>query len=140
VKGVDGVRDGIYWKPFTTLKGIQQKHTGVGEFDAPERTLEAIRGLRAGAGSPYVEPSLDDVPVDFLSTVDTTGGNSGSAALNGRGELVGLLFDGTYDTIASDFLFDPVRTRSISVDVRYMLWTMTEADGAAHLVEEMGIR
>jgi hypothetical protein len=139
VRGVDGVRDGIYWKPFTTLKGIEQKDTGAGEFDAPERTLDAIRRLREGAQSPYVDPALGDVPVDFLSTVDTTGGNSGSAALNGRGELVGLLFDGTYDTIASDFLFDPVRTRSISVDVRYMLWTMTEADGASHLVEEMGV-
>jgi hypothetical protein len=139
VKGVDAVEDGLYWKAFTTLKGIEQKDTGEGEFDAPGRTLEAIRRLRAGAESPYVDPSLGDVPVDFLSTVDTTGGNSGSAALNGRGELVGLLFDGTYDTIASDFLFDPVRTRSISVDVRYMLWTMSEADGATRLVEEMGL-
>ena len=70
------------------------------------------------------------MPVDFLSTVDTTGGNSGSPTLNGKGELVGLLFDGTYDTIASDFLFDAVNTRSIHVDGRYMLWVMTEVDGA----------
>jgi hypothetical protein len=79
------------------------------------------------------------VPVNFLSTVDTTGGNSGSPTLNGKGELVGLLFDGTYDTIASDFLFDTVNTRSIHADVRYMLWVMAEVDGAAHLVREMGI-
>jgi hypothetical protein len=139
VKGVDGP-DGIFWKPFTTLKGIEQKNTGEGEFDAPKKEMEAIAALRAGRRTPYLVPALGDVPVDFLSTVDTTGGNSGSPTLNGKGELVGLLFDGTYDTIASDFLYDPVRTRSIHVDVRYMLWAMTEVDGAGRLVEEMGLQ
>jgi hypothetical protein len=138
VKGVDGP-DGVYWKPFTTLAGIEQKHTGEGEFDAPVAELEAIEALRKGRETPYAMESLGDVPVDFLSTVDTTGGNSGSPTLNGKGELVGLLFDGTYDTIASDFLFDPVRTRSIHADVRYLLWVMEEVDGAGHLVEEMGL-
>ena len=66
--------------------------------------------------------------------------NSGSPTLDGHGRLVGLLFDGTYDTIASDFLYDPIRTRSIHADVRYMLWTMAEVDGADHLLKEMGIR
>jgi hypothetical protein len=139
VKGKPGP-DGTCWTAFTTLKGIEQKHTGKGEFDAPDRQLEAIEALRAGKTSPYVSPVLGDVPVDFLSTVDTTGGNSGSPTLNGRGELVGLLFDGTYDTIASDFLFDPVNTRSIHVDVRDVLWTMAEVDGAAHLIEETGLK
>jgi hypothetical protein len=77
--------------------------------------------------------------VNFLSTVDTTGGNSGSPTLNGKGELVGLLFDGTYETVASNFLFDKAKTRSIHVDSRYMLWNMAEVDGAAHLLKEMGI-
>lgn len=139
VLGVDG-QDGVYWKPFTTLAGIEQKHTGEGEFAAPAAEMEAIRALRAGRETPYVDASLGDVPVDFLSSVDTTGGNSGSPTLNGHGELVGLLFDGTYDTIASDFLFDPVRTRSIHADVRYLLWVMAEVDGARHLLEEMGVR
>ena len=71
---------------------------------------------------------------------DTTGGNSGSPTLNGKGELVGLLFDGTYDTIASDYLYDTVRTRSIHVDSRYLLWTMAAVDDAGHLIEEMGVR
>jgi hypothetical protein len=139
VKGKPGP-DGIRWTAFTTLRGIEQKHTGKGEFDAPDAQLEAIRALRAGRTTPYVHPDLGDVPVDFLSTVDTTGGNSGSPTLNGRGEFVGLLFDGTFDTIASDFLYDTVNTRSIHADVRYMLWVMSEVDGAAHLVEEMGVR
>ncbi len=105
--------DGTAWTAFTTLEGIEQKNTGEGEFDAPDRELEAIKALRAGKKTPYAQPALGDVPVDFLSTVDTTGGNSGSPTLNGKGEFVGLLFDGTYDTIASDFLFDPsTRARS----------------------------
>ncbi len=136
VKGVDAA-DGVYWKPFTTLAGIEEKHTGEGEFDAPAAELEAIAALRSGKDSPYVMAAVGDVPVDFLSNVDTTGGNSGSPTLNSKGELVGLLFDGTYDTIASDFLFDPVRTRSIHADIRYLLWVMQEVDGAGHLVEEM---
>jgi hypothetical protein len=132
--------DGVQWTAFTTLKGVEQKHTGTGEFDAPSRQLEAIRALRGGRPTPYLHPDLGDVPVNFLSRVDTTGGNSGSPTLNGRGELVGLLFDGTYDTIASDFLYDAVNTRSIHADVRYMLWVMAEVDGASHLVREMGVR
>jgi hypothetical protein len=140
VKGKPGP-DGILWTPFTTLKGVEQKHTGEGEFDAPDREIAAIRELRAGrAPTPSVAPELGDVPVDFLSTVDTTGGNSGSATLNGKGEFVGLLFDGTYDTIASDFLYDTSNARSIHADVRYMLWVMTQVDGARRLVEEMGVR
>jgi hypothetical protein len=139
VKGKPGP-DGTTWTAFTTLKGVEQKATGQGEFNAPARELEAIQALRAGKQTPYILPALGDVPVDFLSTVDTTGGNSGSPTLNGKGEFVGLLFDGTYDTIASDFLFDPVNTRSIHADVRYMLWVMSAVDGAEHLIREMGVK
>jgi hypothetical protein len=138
IKGVDA-KDGIYWKPFTTLAGIEQKNTGEGEFDAPQPELEAIKALRAGKKTPFVAPEVGDVPVDFLSTVDTTGGNSGSPTLNGQGELVGLLFDGTYDTIASDFLYDKVRTRSIHVDFRYALWAISEVEHADYLLKEMGV-
>ena len=131
-------RDGLLYAPQTTLAGVVEKATGKGEFNAPKAELDAIKALRAGKTSPYVDPKLNDVPVNFLSTVDTTGGNSGSATLNARGELCGLLFDGTFDTVASDYLFDAVRTRSIHVDSRYMLWTMTEVDGAANLLKEIG--
>jgi hypothetical protein len=132
--------DGTMWTAFTTLKGIEQKNTGEGEFDAPDRELEAIKALRAGKTTPFAPEFLGDVPVDFLSTVDTTGGNSGSPTPPRTGEFVGLLFDGTYDTIASDFLYDTVNTRSIHADARYMLWVMTEVDGASYLVKEMGIQ
>ena len=139
---VEGVseRDGILYLPQTSITGIVEKHTGTGEFDAPKHELDAIAALRAGKKTPYVSPALGDVPVNFLASVDTTGGNSGSPALSSKGELVGLLFDGTFDTVASDIVFDPVRTRSILVDIRYVLWLMTDVDAAAHLLSEMGVK
>jgi hypothetical protein len=138
VKGVDA-KDGLYYKPQTTLAGIVEKNTGEGDFDAPKIQLNAINALRTGKKTPYLDASLRDVPVNFLSTADTTGGNSGSPTLNGKGELVGLLFDGTYESVASDFLFDPITTRSIHVESRYMLWNMAEVDGALNLLREMSI-
>ncbi len=139
VKGVDA-RDGLFYKPHTTLAGIVEKQTGEGDFNAPKYQLDAIKALRAGKKTPYLDPALKDVPVNFLSTVDTTGGNSGSPTLNAKGELVGLLFDGTYESVASNFLFDNVKTRSIHVDSRCMLWNMSDVDGAQNLLKEMGIK
>jgi hypothetical protein len=136
VTGVDS-KDGLFFKPQTTLAGILEKHTGEGEFNAPAREIEAIRALRGGRTTPYSDETLRDVPVNFMSTVDTTGGNSGSATLNARGELCGLLFDGTYDTVDSDVLYDPIRTRSIHVDSRYLLWVLADVDGATRLLTEL---
>ena len=139
VKGVDA-KDGLVYKPQTSLEGIIEKNTGEGEFNAPPKQLDAIKILKAGKKTPFYDAALNDVPVNFLSTVDTTGGNSGSPTLSSKGELVGLLFDGTYESVASNFLFDKVKTRSIHVDSRYMLWTMAEVDGAGNLLREMGIK
>ena len=69
----------------------------------------------------------------------TLGGNSGSPTLNAKGELVGLLFDGNYESIDADFLFNPAMTRSIHVDTQYMLWVMDAVDGAQNLIREMGV-
>jgi hypothetical protein len=138
VKGVSA-RDGLFYEPQTTLAGIVEKHTGSGEFNAPQKQLDAIKALRAGKKTVFVDAGVKDVPVNFLSTVDTTGGNSGSPTLNAKGELVGLLFDGTYESVSSDYLFEAVKTRSIHVDSRYMLWTMAEVDGAGRLLDEMGV-
>jgi hypothetical protein len=129
-------RDAVRYEPFTTLEGLLEKETGVEPFDSPELLLHAIR---AGDRGPYDLESLGSVPVDFLSTVDTTGGNSGSPTLNGRGELVGLLFDGAWESLLSDWYYEPERVRSIHTDVRYMLWVMDRVDGAHHLLREMGI-
>ncbi|HEX4825995.1 MAG TPA: S46 family peptidase [Candidatus Polarisedimenticolaceae bacterium] len=139
---VEGVteKDGLMYLPQTTLAGIVEKNTGEGEFDAPQRELDAIAALRDGkAKTPFADPKLGDVPVNFLASVDTTGGNSGSAAMNSKGELIGLLFDGTFDTVASDIVFDPVRTRSILVDIRYVLWVMDAVDDADALLRELGV-
>ncbi len=138
VKGVDA-KDGLFYKPYTGLAGILEKQTGTGDFNAPKKQIDTITAFLKTRKSPYLDAALKDVPVNFLSTVDTTGGNSGSPTLNARGELVGLLFDGTYESVSSDYLFDDVKTRSIHVDSRYMLWNMAEVDGATNLIKEMAI-
>ena len=128
--------DGLIYAPFTTLEGITAKDTGEDPFNAPKRQLELIEAADYGE---YIEASIGSVPVNFLSDLDVTGGNSGSATLNSKGELVGLLFDGTYESINSDWDFDPRTTRSIHVDSRYMLWVMEKVDGAQALIDEMDI-
>jgi hypothetical protein len=129
-------RDGMVYLPFTTIEGIAEKNTGTEPFDAPPALLESIGEKRYGA---YADDQLGTVPVNFLSTLDTTGGNSGSPTLNGRAELVGLLFDGTFESIISDWDFLPDKTRSIQVDIRYVLWSMEQLGGAEHLLNEMGV-
>jgi hypothetical protein len=87
----------------------------------------------------YVAPELGTLPVDFLSTVDITNGNSGSSTLIARGEFVGLAFDGTIEGVVSDWMYDPKINRTIHVDCRFMLWTMEKVDGAGRLLKEMGV-
>ena len=127
-------RDAISYAPFTNLEGIVEKHTGIGEFDATQKQLEAIKAKHFGSYA--VNGS---VPVNFLSDLDITGGNSGSPTMNGKGELVGLAFDGNYESISSGWVYNPKLTRSIHVDSRYMLWLMQEVDGADNLLKEMVI-
>ena len=136
VKAVE-VRDGLVYQPFTTLRGIAAKYTGEEPFDSPQVQLDKIEAKEFGG---FDVENLNSVPVNFLSTLDTTGGNSGSPTLNGKGELVGLLFDGTYESINSDWDFDEATTRSIHVDARYMLWVMQEVDGAENLLRELGVK
>ena len=129
-------RDGLRYTPFTTLEGVVAKDTEQPPFDTPAGLLAAMRDP---AQRRFADPRLGSVPVNFLSTLDSTGGNSGSPTLNARGELVGLLFDGTYESIISDWDFLPRKTRSIHVDIRYVLWVMDQLGGAGHLLDEMGV-
>ena len=122
------------WTAFTTLKGVVAKATGEGEFNAPATQLSAIQAREFGN---YVDPKLKTVPVNFLATLDITGGNSGSAALNAKGELIGLAFDGTLDSIISDWDYNKANTRDIQVDLRYILWNMRHVDKADNLLREM---
>ena len=129
--------DGQVWTPFTTAEGIVAKHTGRGEFDAPDTMIELIKAKDYGR---WAAPELGTLPVDFMSTVDITNGNSGSSTLNARGEFVGLAFDGTIEGVVSDWMYDPKINRTIHVDSRFMLWTMDKVDGAQRLLEEMGVK
>jgi hypothetical protein len=130
-------RDGIVKGPFTTVEGIVEKHTNADPFIAPKELLAAIREKRFGL---FKDPVLNTVPVDFLSSADTTGGDSGAAVMNKRGELVGLNFDSTYESVTKDWYFDSAITRAIHVDIRYMLWVMKEVDHADNLLKEMTIK
>jgi hypothetical protein len=131
--GADGTGS---WTAFTTVKGVAAKATGEGEFNAPANQLAAIKAKDFGK---YVDPKLKTVPVNYLATLDITGGNSGSAALNSKGEFIGLAFDGTLDSIISDWDFNKANTRDIQVDVRYMLWNMKHVDKADNLLKEMNV-
>ncbi|MFG6465988.1 S46 family peptidase [Roseateles sp. BYS87W] len=141
VQGRETGRDGESWKAFTTVNGIVAKHKGPteagGEFNAPAEQLAAIKARNFG---PYYVKALDSVPVNFLATLDTTGGNSGSPVLNKKGELIGLLFDGTLDAVISDWDFNPKMVRSICMDSRYMLWQMSTVDKTTRLLDEMGVK
>lgn len=128
--------DGQTWAPFTTAEGLAAKQTGKGEFAAPQRMIDLIKARDYGK---YTHPALGTLPVDFMSTVDITNGNSGSSTLNARGEFVGLAFDGTLDGVISDWSYDAASNRTIHVDSRFMLWTMEKVDHADRLIAEMDI-
>nr|WP_219114294.1 S46 family peptidase [Janthinobacterium sp. UMAB-56] len=130
-------RDGISKGPFTTVEGIVEKVTGKAPFEAPQALLDAVKEKRYGQ---FRDPVLGTVPVNFLTSADTTGGNSGSAVMNKRGELIGLNFDSTYESITKDWYFDTAITRAIHLDIRYMLWVMQEVDHADNLLKEMTIK
>lgn len=127
-------RDGLTATPQTTLAGLVDKHTGEEPFDVPARILEAAGKPR---GSYWVDPGMGDVPINFLSNGDTTGGNSGSPVINGKGELVGLNFDRVWENIAGDFGYNIPRSRNVSVDIRYLLWMLDKVEDAGWLLDEL---
>jgi hypothetical protein len=113
------------------------KATGSAPFAAPATLLAAAAGAPR---SRYADAALGDVPVAFLADADTTGGNSGSPVLNGRGELVGVNFDRVWENVANDFGFNPEVARNVSADARYLLWVMETVHGEAArpLLAELG--
>ncbi|ADV28097.1 Peptidase S46 [Pseudoxanthomonas suwonensis 11-1] len=129
-------KDGVAYTPFTTLEGLVAKNTGEDPFDSPQALLDAVAARRYGG---LEDPRIGSVPVNFLSDLDITGGNSGSPVLDARGKLVGLAFDGNWESVSSNWVFDPKMTRMIAVDSRYMRWIMQEVYPAPQLLEEMGI-
>ena len=121
-------RDGVRNTEHTTLAGLLEKNTGVEPFAAPRSLIEAARRVDASR-----------VPLDFLSNADTTGGNSGSPTVNGRGELVGLNFDRVWENVANDFGYNPEVARNINVDVRFLVWLLENVEHATELIAELGL-
>ncbi len=129
--------DAVVHRPFTTLAGVIEKNTGEEPFQVPQRMKELYRAGELGA---YVHPGLKDVPVAMLYNTDTTGGNSGSPVLNAEGQLVGINFDRVYEATINDYAWDETYSRSIGVDIRYILWFLDKYGGAQHLLKEMESR
>jgi hypothetical protein len=129
-------RDAVTYKYFTTLQGVVDKYKpGDYEFDLPKRLIDLNNKKEYGRyGS-----SKGYMPVCFLTTNDITGGNSGSPVMNGNGELIGLAFDGNWESMSGDIAYEPELQRTIVVDIRYVLWVMDIYAGAKHLVDEMTI-
>ncbi|WP_313254194.1 S46 family peptidase [Empedobacter sp.] len=121
---------------FTTLEGTVAKHiAGDEEFENPQRLLDLAKAKDYGQ---YGDKD-GYLHVNFLSNNDITGGNSGSPVMNGKGELIGIAFDGNIEAMAGDVIFDPKLQRTISVDIRYVLWVVDKFAGAKHIVDEMTI-
>lgn len=130
-------QDAVSFRYITRLTGVMEKDLSREPFDAPAELEEVYSRKDFG---PYFDTSIADVPVNFLSTNDITNGNSGSPVMNGRGELVGLAFDGNYESISSDYVFEPELTRAINVDIRYVLFLLDKVYHAEDLLSELSIR
>jgi hypothetical protein len=130
-------REAILYTPFTTLSGVIEKDTGRDPFDVPPKLAELYRARDFG---PYALPNNGDVPVDFLSTTDIIGGNSGSPILNGRGEQIGIVFDGNYEGLGNDFFYNEEKGRTINVDIRYVLFVTDKFGGAGYILKELDIK
>lgn len=128
-------REAVSYAPHTTVAGILQKETGVEPFASPKALLEAAKTRDK---SKFFDPKLGDVPVCFLTNGDTTGGNSGSPVVNGKGELIGLNFDRVFENVAGDFGWNPERSRNVVCDVRYVLWVVESVLPSKSLLQELG--
>ena len=129
-------KDGVYFKPQTSLGGVIEKDQGKYPFNVPEKLkvlyLEKDYGI-------YADEKLQSVPVCFLNTTNVTGGNSGSPTLDANGDLVGVIFDMTYESIIGDYYIIPELQRTISVDIRYILFITEKVAGATHIIKELNL-
>ncbi len=130
-------RESITYNAFTTLSGVVEKDTGREPFDVPDKLKELYRDHDFGI---YAGPNNSAVPVDFLSTNDIIGGNSGSPILNGKGEQVGIIFDGNYEGLGNDFFYNEPKGRAIAVDIRYVLFVTEKFGNAGQILKELDIK
>jgi len=129
-------RDAVYYEPFTSVKGVIEKDTGEFPFNVPEKIKSLHNSKDFGN---YMNLQLGDVPACFLNTTNVTGGNSGSPTLDANGDISGVVFDMTYESVIGDYYVIPEYQRVISVDIRYILFVTDKFSGATHLIKEMGI-
>ena len=132
VMGYDS-RDAVYYKHFTTLTGVIEKdNPQIYDYDVPDKLKELYQNKDFGR---YAVNG--DVPVCFIANNHTTGGNSGSPVLNADGQLIGINFDRAWEGVASDMMFNPLQSRNISLDIRYVLFIIEKFAGADYLIQEM---
>jgi hypothetical protein len=129
--------DAVEYAPFTTLSGAIEKNTGESPFDLPPKLEELYMESK---DSQWFDKDLGDIPIAFTHAVETTNGSSGSAVMNAFGEVIGLAFDGNIESMLSDWQHDPAIQRTISVDIRYVMFITEEYAGADYLLGEMGIK
>ena len=126
--------DGAYYLPSSTIKGIMEKdNPDIFDYNIPQR----LRDIYAAKDYGRWADESGEVPVCFIATNHTTGGNSGSPVINADGNLIGLNFDRVWEGTMSDIVFDPDKCRNIALDIRYVLFTIEKLAGATHLIEEM---
>ena len=135
VKGYEP-RDGVWYDYYTTSKGVLEKY----KENDPEFHLQSyiVDALRKGDFGRYAAKD-GTMRINFLSDNDITGGNSGSPVFNGKAELIGLAFDGNWESLSGDILFEPEMQRTISVDVRYVLYTIDKIMNAPHIINELKV-
>jgi len=127
-------RDAVNYLPFTTLRGVIEKDTGVFPFHVPSKLKQLYNAENYGR---YNDPDSDEIVTCFLNTTNVTGGNSGSPTLNAKGEQVGIIFDMTYESVTGDYFIVPELQRTISVDIRYVLFITEMFSGAGHIIKEI---
>lgn len=128
--------DAVHYDLQTTELGILQKEDPTNdEFIVPARQKELLLAKDFGR---YADAN-GNLPINFISENDITGGNSGSPVINGNGELIGIAFDGNWEAMSGDISYEPLLQRTISVDIRYVLWIIDKFAGAKHLVDEMTV-
>lgn len=129
--------DATYYSPITTLKGVMEKTSDAPDYNTPQKIRDLYQKKDFGR---YRHKKLKDVPVALLYDMDTTGGNSGSPVLNAKGELVGVNFDRAFEATINDYAWDQSYSRSIAVDIRYVLWNIEKVAEAGFLLREIGIQ
>jgi hypothetical protein len=131
-------RDAVRYQPMTTLRGMVEKNTGIWPYDMPQKLIDLYNTRKYNTS--FEDELAGDVPIAMLYNTDTTGGNSGSPVMNGWGELIAINFDRTYEATINDYQWSADYSRSIGVDIRFVLFVAKYLGGADFLLRELGVK